>query len=78
MNINSTFQFKKVRKMQSLSNVYIFGSFFVYEQNFKLPQTMLISDKPGFFNQGVFRMYMDVWKYEFRISERPCIVLFSI
>jgi hypothetical protein len=73
--------------MQSLSNVYIFGSLFVYEQNwsqngveiiFKLPQTMLISDKPGIFNQGVFRMYMDGWKYEFRISERPCIVLFSI
>jgi uncharacterized protein YegP (UPF0339 family) len=29
MNINSTFQFKKVRKMQNLGNVYIWGSPFV-------------------------------------------------
>jgi hypothetical protein len=29
MNINSMFQFKKVRKMQNLGNVYICGSPFV-------------------------------------------------
>jgi hypothetical protein len=29
MNINSTFQFKKVRKIQNLGNVYIWGSPFV-------------------------------------------------
>jgi hypothetical protein len=29
MNINYTFQFKKVRKMQNLGNVYIWGSAFV-------------------------------------------------
>jgi hypothetical protein len=60
MNINCTFQFKKVRKMQNLGNVYIWGSPFAMSRtdaqngvdiifNYKIVIKSFIQPAPGFY-----------------------------
>ena len=54
MNIKSTFQFKKVRKMQNLGNVYIWGSPFVMSRTDAQNGVDIIFKVPCFSNYVSF------------------------